>query len=60
MLKQLIDVEYNGTFVLQHAGKGTDCPACVLQTVLQQAQPALPLGYTREMNSYINLVKNHW
>ena len=27
MLKQLIDVKNNGTFVLQHAGKGTDCPA---------------------------------
>ena len=32
MLKQLIDVKSNKIFVLQTAGKGTSCPACVWQT----------------------------
>ena len=34
MLKQLIDEKSNEIFVLQTAGKGTSCPACVWQTVL--------------------------
>ena len=33
MLKQLIVVKSNEIFVLQTAGKGTFCPACVWQTV---------------------------
>ena len=33
MLKQLIVVKSNEIFVLQTAGKGTSCPACVWQTV---------------------------
>ena len=33
MLKQLIDVKFNKIFVLQTAGEGTFCSACVWQTV---------------------------
>ena len=33
-MKQLIDMKSNEIFVLQTAGKGTSCPACVWQTVL--------------------------
>ena len=53
MLKQLIDEKSNEIFVLQTAGKGTSCPACVWQTVLHAGtavhtadkwQPALSLS----------------
>ena len=53
MLKQLIDEKSNEIFVLQTAGKGTTCPACVWQTVLHAGtavhiadkwQPALSLS----------------
>ena len=48
MLKQLIDVKSNKIFVLQTAGKGTSCPACVWQTDLHTGtaavcEPALSL-----------------
>ena len=53
MLKQLIDEKSNEIFVLQTAGKGTSCPACLWQTVLHAGtavhiadkwQPALSLS----------------
>ena len=40
MLKQLIDVKSNKIFVLQTAGKGTSCPACVWQTDLHTGTQA--------------------
>ena len=48
MLKQLIAVKSNKIFVLQTAGKGTSCPACVWQTDLHTStaavcEPALSL-----------------
>ena len=51
MLKQLIDVKSNKIFVLQTAGKGTSCPACVWQTDLHTGtaavcEPALSLLHT--------------
>ena len=51
MLKQLIDVKSNNIFVLQTAGKGTSCPACVWQTDLHTGtaavcEPALSLLHT--------------
>ena len=33
MLKQSLDMKSNKISVLQTAGKGTSCPACVWQTV---------------------------
>ena len=33
MLKQLLDMKSNKIYVLQTAGKGTSCPACVWLTV---------------------------
>ena len=51
MLKQLIDVKSNKIFVLQTAGKGTSCPACVWQTDLHTGttavcEPTLSLLHT--------------
>ena len=51
MLKQLINVKSNKIFVLQTAGKGTSCPACVWQTDLHTGtaavcEPALSLLHT--------------
>ena len=41
MLKQLINVKSNKIFVLQNAGKGTSCLACVWQTDLHTGTAAL-------------------
>ena len=51
MLKQLIAVKSNKIFLLQTAGKGTSCPACVWQTNLHTGtaavcEPALSLLHT--------------
>ena len=51
MLKQLIDVKSNKIFVLQTAGIGTSCPACVWQTDLHTGtaavcEPVLSLLHT--------------
>ena len=40
MLKQSIDMKSNKIFVLQTAGKGTSCPACVWQTDLHTGTQA--------------------
>ena len=41
MLKQLIDVKSNKIFVLQTAGKGISCPACVWKTDLHTGTAAV-------------------
>ena len=51
MLKQLLDMKSNKISVLQTAGKGTSCPACVWQTDLHTGtaavcEPALSLLHT--------------
>ena len=61
MLKQSIDMKSNKIFVLQTAGKGTSCPACVWQTdlhtgtqahIADKRQPAISrFAHT----SYLNL-----
>ena len=62
MLKQLIDVKSNKIFVLQTAGKGTSCPACVWQTDLHTGtaavcEPALYLS--RAHTVYLTLCTIH-
>ena len=57
MLKQLIDVKSNKIFVLQTAGKGTSCPACVWQTDLHTGTTAVcepALSFTHD-SCYLSL-----
>ena len=65
MLKQLIDLKSNKIFVLQTAGKGTSCPACVWWTDLHtgtQAHTAdkwQPATSRFAHTSYLNLWSEH-
>ena len=66
MSKELIDVKSNKIFVLQTAGKGTSCPACVWQTDLHTAtqahtadkwQPAISrFAHTSYLNCGLNTI----
>ena len=58
MLKQLIDVKSNKIFVLQTAGKGTSCPACVWQTDLHTGTAAVcepALSFTHDTRQLLSI-----